>query len=347
MEQSYTVTKTTVECYKLRHSSGMYWADITLDQTGPNAGRIAIASDFGSWNTSWNAMGGTLKEFLTKCDIDYLCKNFANRTHFNADATIKGMKDVLFQHRRKEWIEQGEARKVYDAIVGLAGCHEKWEFEHHFFSDSNLTVFFETLDISMEFEPGLIRFFEMVWPEFIKAIAPVEDSVDFFGTVSLLPLEDCYKSFFGDNNKNVVAGMCRMYGVEEMELRKRVEKFIVRLKDREVTMRRFSDYVVHCASTSLPYICQVKPMALSDSLNATIQLNAGCDELSIDACYDTLFSGKHENLIEALCMVHGTDKLYIKRRASEFTEGLRLSMSTKNRFVDYATHFAAWLKTVK
>ena len=54
MENQYTVTKTTVEKYTIRHSTGRYWADIVLD-CGVNSGRIQVASDFGDWQYFFGA----------------------------------------------------------------------------------------------------------------------------------------------------------------------------------------------------------------------------------------------------------------------------------------------------
>lgn len=241
MEQSYTVTKTTVECYKLRHSSGMYWADITIDETGPNAGRIAIASDFGSWNTSWNAMGGTLKEFLPKCDIGYLCKNFASRTHFNADATIEGLKKTLIEHVRQGHTDIKGARPVFDQIVECEGYYHKAEFEHFIYNQRELMGYFETPELIMEYDPGLVRFFDMVWPEFIKAITPI-DSLQLHVKRDL---SECADLLFSEAHKHRIQEFANLHGQSIdslMDLAIQFNRYAQSQSDEKKTL---PDYVQH------------------------------------------------------------------------------------------------------
>src|SRR5665648_835244 len=97
-EENFTIEKTTVECYKIRHKSGMYWADITIDSLGKQ-GRISISSDYGNYANFWGACGCEFKEFLTGLNLGYAAGKFGADRWFDLDATLKGYKRDLIEHR--------------------------------------------------------------------------------------------------------------------------------------------------------------------------------------------------------------------------------------------------------
>ena len=81
MDTKFTTTRSTVECYKIRSDRGL-WADITIDANG-KAGRVQIASDYGSWENYWGACGSEFKEFLCGLDIDYAAGKFGESKWFD------------------------------------------------------------------------------------------------------------------------------------------------------------------------------------------------------------------------------------------------------------------------
>jgi hypothetical protein len=77
-KSKYTIEKSQCEVYILRRREGSeYWADITV-HCNNNAGRIQIASDYGSWQNYWGHCACPFKEFLIKLsrDMDYAATKF-------------------------------------------------------------------------------------------------------------------------------------------------------------------------------------------------------------------------------------------------------------------------------
>lgn len=119
MEQKkFQITKSTTELYKIRHESGMYWADIIVDDQDKR-GRIQIASDYGSWQNYWGDCGYSFKEFLTKIDIGYFAGKIRETDYFDHQASCtKIITDILLARRDND-ISKGTARTTYDAIIDI------------------------------------------------------------------------------------------------------------------------------------------------------------------------------------------------------------------------------------
>lgn len=172
MKTEYTITKSQVECYKLRHESGLYWADINVD-ANENKGRIQIASDFGSYQYYWGACGCSFKEFLIKIGIDYAAAKFGEDKWFDFDETIKSYKKTLIQYRREENITTEDAREIYDEIKEL---EEECPYRENDFvviiqGKEKLMKFFEwTPSLCYEISPQFKNFWNMVWPVFIEKL---------------------------------------------------------------------------------------------------------------------------------------------------------------------------------
>lgn len=88
------ITKSKVEIYRLRDNGR--WADITIDENG-NAGRISIASDWGSWQYFWGSCGCPFKEFLIglKSNIHYVADKMGADNYLDKEATIKGIRSYI------------------------------------------------------------------------------------------------------------------------------------------------------------------------------------------------------------------------------------------------------------
>lgn len=167
---NYTITKSSIECYKLRTESGMYWADITIDSKD-NTGRIQIASDFGSWQNYWNACGCPFKEFLTKLDIHYFAGKVGASKWFDFDKTILQYKEYVLHERRNEFIEAEAARKMFDEIKLLDENGESG-FQQTMFNDcpTLMNQFDGCPDTHTDINPHFRKFWEMVWGVFVKEL---------------------------------------------------------------------------------------------------------------------------------------------------------------------------------
>jgi hypothetical protein len=170
MEKQFTITKSTVECYKIRHESAMYWADITIDANG-TTGRIQIASDYGSWQNYWGACGKSFKEFLCGLDKHYVAGKFGAGQWFDLEKTIRHFKRNILEYRRGEELSAEKARQIWD------------ELKQNF--DSNLSGFLQQLENNCEYtmnhfdwspdliygiDPSFEKFWNELWPVFINTI---------------------------------------------------------------------------------------------------------------------------------------------------------------------------------
>jgi hypothetical protein len=169
-ENEFTLTKSTVECYKIRHSTGMYWADITIDAS-ERAGRIQIASDFGDYQNYWGACGSSFKDFLCQIDIDYAANKFGANKWFDHEKTIGAMKETVLQYRRNCHIESDRARVLYDEIQSLDCCYDVNEFKSELMATDELMPFYDHCpDLVYDVSPQFKKFWNTVWPIFLNEL---------------------------------------------------------------------------------------------------------------------------------------------------------------------------------
>lgn len=164
--ENYTITKSTVECYKIRHPKLLYWADITVDHNG-SKGRIQIASDFGDYQYYWGACGCSFKEFLCKIGIDYAACKFGADRCFDSEATITSYKETIIQYRRCGNLSDVEARKLFNEIKNLEDTSSENEFCAHLSHTNTLMDFFDWHPTLVRtITPQFKKFWNQIWPIF-------------------------------------------------------------------------------------------------------------------------------------------------------------------------------------
>jgi hypothetical protein len=161
------ITKTTVECYKVRDLKEG-WANITIDDLGEK-GRVQIASDFGDWQYYWNACGCPFKVFLTRLNLDYVADKFREDEHINIEKTIKGYKESVLQSRRFGDLKKKRARAVYDDIKQL---QKDWwspnDFKEAMHLKVHLLKYFDNMpEASYDVSPMFKRFWKEIWLPFM------------------------------------------------------------------------------------------------------------------------------------------------------------------------------------
>ncbi len=170
--KNYTITKSIVECYKIRKSESFYWADITVDHNG-NTGRIQIASDFGDYQYYWGACGSSFKEFLCKIGIDYVASKFGADRWFDFDQTIKSYKNQVLHDRRSGYCNCDEARGIFDAIKTIE-TNSSNNIDSFVYEVQNNDVFMKFCDyqpdITYTISPQFKNFWNELWPIFIKEL---------------------------------------------------------------------------------------------------------------------------------------------------------------------------------
>ncbi|WP_281991224.1 hypothetical protein [Aquimarina aggregata] len=158
----YKVSKSTVECYKIRCDS-FYWADITIDASG-NQGRIQIASDFGNWQNYWSACGMPFKDFLKKLNIGYFASKVGADKWFDLDKTIEGLREHVNDYAQDKDLKDGLKKE----LSYLELSDGKDEFIHKMY-ESNLLMDMtdQCPDMVYSIEPSFQRFWDELWPVFI------------------------------------------------------------------------------------------------------------------------------------------------------------------------------------
>ena len=171
MSKAITVTKSQLECYRLRNPQGGYWAEIIIDTiAGMKHGRIMIVSDFGYWQNYWGACGEDFKKHLAGLDIEYAAKKFGADKEFDAETTIaiysEHAKDVTDPAKRKQIMAEMEALVGLkelshvvdrgDFIVELSKCNQV------------MRMFDGCPPLCNRVDSQFKRFWEMMWPVLLQ-----------------------------------------------------------------------------------------------------------------------------------------------------------------------------------
>jgi hypothetical protein len=164
----YSIEKTTVECYKIRHYRG--YADITVDSLGTK-GRISISSDWGNYSYFWGACGCSFKQFLININIEYVADKFGADRWFDIESTIKFYKERVKESRSDGTISKEDAKDILFEINSLKECSNRDEFMISISDCNKLMRFFDHCpeminDISHQFK----NFWKIIWPIFINQL---------------------------------------------------------------------------------------------------------------------------------------------------------------------------------
>lgn len=168
----FSTTKTTVELYKIRHPSGLYWADITIDNHG-SRGRIQVASDYGNYSNYWGACGEGFKKFLTGIGIHYAADKFGADRWFDFEKTIKEFKRRIIETKEYRGISKDEAKILLNQVKYIQeNCSQnEHEFAHIIWEQRELMRFFDgSPDLCYSISPQFQHFWDSVWQVFIAQL---------------------------------------------------------------------------------------------------------------------------------------------------------------------------------
>lgn len=176
MNPTYSISKTNVECYKVRSSKGYgEWADIVLDSNG-NSGRIQIASDYGSWEHFWGSCGCPFKQFLIKLtnDINYAAGKFGEGKWFDHEATMLSLRDQIVEYTDDPVLIE----EMLEELEPLEDCTEINTFVHLAWESEKLNKMWDSgPDISYGVNPSFKRFWERLWPTFVAELERESQSI--------------------------------------------------------------------------------------------------------------------------------------------------------------------------
>jgi hypothetical protein len=166
METSLKVSKSTVECYKIRSDKNSFWADITIDANG-NAGRIQIASDYGDWQYYWGSCGSSFKEFLVKLNLEYVAHKFGESSWFDLDKTVSSLRESIKNYTDDE----GELSELNEELENLEESSCKEEYVHKMWDCEKIMKICEGHpSVCASISPRFLSFWDKVWPAFISEL---------------------------------------------------------------------------------------------------------------------------------------------------------------------------------
>lgn len=172
----FTITASKIDCYKIRNDQ--YWADIAIDSNG-SAGRITIASDFGSWQHFWRGQEGkTFKQFLAIITMDYMADKFKADQHFDIEKTIAEFREWVCEDERLS----DEKRKVLNQEIDLlVNFDEEPAFMAFMHYDDDVSTLMEFINHSPEpctcVSPQFLKFWKTIWPVFMEHLKTEEETI--------------------------------------------------------------------------------------------------------------------------------------------------------------------------
>jgi hypothetical protein len=165
--EKFTIEKTTIECFKMRSPSGT-WADISIDANG-KAGRIQIASDYGSWQFYWGACGCEFKEFLCGLDKHYVAGKFGASKWFDSEKTLSEYRAVIKENFNDGYINKEVNDDALAELQQLDGCNDRGEFCRILNDcDEIMRIYDHCPALVYGIDPGFENFWTKIWPRFIE-----------------------------------------------------------------------------------------------------------------------------------------------------------------------------------
>ncbi|CAA0157857.1 conserved hypothetical protein [Tenacibaculum maritimum] len=161
----YTITKSNVECYKIRSNSHS-WADITIDAKD-NTGRIQIVSDFGYWQFFWGACGKPFKKFLKGLEIDYVANKFNANRWFDLNETVKYLTNRIEEYEE----DQTQKQALLNELYSIEYCSSEMEFRQEI-QNCSLLMKMENQFPELQYgiDPGFKRFWSELWDIFLNEL---------------------------------------------------------------------------------------------------------------------------------------------------------------------------------
>ena len=165
MNKNFKTTKSTVECYKIRGTKSGVWADITID-ANEKAGRLQIASDYGSWQYYWGSCGLNFKDFLISLNIDYVANKFGEGNWFDLDKTISNLESNIKEFTQYDTI-QDLKNELLEELKNLEESSGKDEFVHKMWNSPKIMDMADgTPNLETSISPQFQNFWKILWQVF-------------------------------------------------------------------------------------------------------------------------------------------------------------------------------------
>lgn len=159
---------TTVQTwrYSIPSERGNGWAIAFVDSIGC----FSVLSDYGDYGYRWPQAGwgpGDFRRFLLQCNDDYILRKLARRDHYDGEATLRNVKDVILQNRRSlEW-SADRAREEWSLLRTYDDLERREDFAR-WYDSTRIDCAYEHARVT--FDPSALAFMTKVWPRITAAI---------------------------------------------------------------------------------------------------------------------------------------------------------------------------------
>ena len=122
------VVESKVKSYKITELESLDPITIMVEDFDEGSAEVTIKIYGESWTAYWGSMGGNVKEFFTRTNVQYLANCFERGIRADSDvkdtcamqATFrKKMREYILSERREGYILKEDARKAWDEIDNI------------------------------------------------------------------------------------------------------------------------------------------------------------------------------------------------------------------------------------
>lgn len=122
------VTKSLVESILVEDIPSLDPVTILVNNLGEGQAEVTIKCYDKSWTSYWGSMGGTVEDFFSRVNIDYLVNCFDRGIRSESDEKDtnsmeetfrKKMREYILDRRREEYILKEDARAAWESVESI------------------------------------------------------------------------------------------------------------------------------------------------------------------------------------------------------------------------------------
>jgi hypothetical protein len=162
--------------YRLRTTNGRWAADVILRSDG----YFSTVSDRGGYAYWWGSPGMEFRAFVAQLErqSDYVCSKLGRHDWYDAERTLRAIKQHILTYRREGSMTKQAARKEWEVLAEACGCYSTKELRD--ITEMDLLQFhrwYESTSIGdasefarHDYKPDVRGFCEHVMPLLAEAI---------------------------------------------------------------------------------------------------------------------------------------------------------------------------------
>lgn len=122
------IVESSIKSYKVTELDNLDPITIMVEDFGEGSAEVTIKIYGESWTSYWGSMGGSVKDFFTRTNVQYLVNCFDRGIRSTSNTVDKpAMKEIfeakikskIKEERYREWVTKDEARLLWNAIDTL------------------------------------------------------------------------------------------------------------------------------------------------------------------------------------------------------------------------------------